>query len=271
MSTARTITYERARNLILLAGLIVVSLIALTMMIRGVDPIEVVATLFYAPLFVGLLYFGLPAGIVLGVAAAVGYVLLRLPAIELVGIPALGGLLTSRIVGFLAFGAAGGWAVGHLQAAIRKLERYDEIDDDTGLGNARSLVHSVETERSRADRYENRFAVVVARFVQPDWEELGVRAQRRALRAIGDAVREGSRDSDHLAHFRDGDDHLIVAVLPETGEEGARTVAKNLSGRIEPTANTTPETEVFSYPGNPEGLEVLIARARNVDASVGPG
>lgn len=261
-----TLSYRRARDLLLLAGLIVLGLVAITMILRGVDPVEVTATLFFAPIFVAFLFFGWPAGLLTGVAAAAGYVAMRWSAIELVGFPALSGLVFSRVVGFCAFGGIGGWAAGRLRQTLDKMALYDAVDDATGLGNARAAIDAVVRERGRADRYHSVVSVVTARFPL-----LGTRRRMSAgLARLGAELAGGVRTSDHVAHMASGDRHLVVVVLPETGGEGAAVVAENLAGRIASALGTQAETAVMVHPDHPEPLDELVDELREVDARERP-
>lgn len=218
-----TMSYERARGLMLWAGLIIVGLVALTMSLRDVDPIEISATLFYAPIFAGFLLFGFGAGVTLGLAAAGAYIGLRIPALELVGFAPIAGTIIARVVGYVAFGAVGGWAADQLKVALERFRLIDELDEETGLGNARSIVNAIERELSRAERYSTAFSVVIATFDTPQG-----RRPAAKLGELGSKVAMSVRSSDHAAHARIGDRHQVVIVLPETGESGAATVATNL-------------------------------------------
>lgn len=262
-------TYQRARDLLLLAGLVVLALVTLTMLLRGVDPIEVTATLLYAPLFVGLLFFGGAAGLTLAVAATATYLALRWPAIRLVGFPALSGLILSRVAGYLAFGSIGGWAASQLRASLDKLALHDEIDDETGLHNARSFLAAIDRERRRADRYASVFSVVVASFEDP-WSGLSGRRRAAELRKLGLRLGSSVRGSDHVSHARETGRHVIALVLPETGAEGAATVAANLTAHVRELAGNDARTETTTFPDGGPALEAMTTRFRAIDATERP-
>lgn len=249
---------SRARDLLLLSGLILLGLIVMSMALRGVDPVEVVATGAFAPIFAAILFFGIRGGVAVAAAASLGYVALRWPAIRLVGIPTLSGLLVSRIVGFLSFGAIGGWAASVVGNSLTKLALFDEIDDATGLHNARSLLAVLDRERSRAGRYAGVFSVVHASFERPTGRG---RAVQSALRALGSRLVSSVRISDHLSHFSDDRSHLVV-VLPETGAEGAETVRAGLTAALEGWGAVGLVAEVICMPGADEPLSELERIAR---------
>ena len=55
----RSVSYSQARSLVLILGLVALGIVALIMYVRRVDPAEVSATLFFLPIFVGFLFFGI--------------------------------------------------------------------------------------------------------------------------------------------------------------------------------------------------------------------
>ncbi len=265
------LTYRRARGLVLAVGLILLGLVAITMLLRGIDPVEVTATLMFAPLLAGFLFYGLRAGLALGLVASTIYLAMRWPAIRIVGFPAVAGLVFSRVVGFLAFGLAGGWAADRVKRGLDKLDLYDEIDDESGLGNARSFLSAVDLETSRAQRYEKFFAVVIARFSDAPWASERPRRRRAAMRAFGSHLSAGARATDHLAHGRTGTKHVVAAVLPETSAGGVRTFADNLSDAIKSVTGSVPEIATAVYPGDEDRLADMVEAFRRIDDASRPG
>lgn len=265
---ATDLTYERARSVLLFSGLILIGIVALVALSRGVDPVEVSGTLLFIPVFVGFLLFGIKGGLVMAALAALGYVALRIPAISLVGFGAMAGQFTARTLGYLGFAAGGGWALGQIRTTLERLELRDDLDDETGLGNARSVIEAVDLERARADRYLKVFSVVAADFTVPDWAELPLRKQRTILKDLGTKLEAAVRASDHAAHTRKGDHHIIGLVLPETATEGARIVAENLKqqlGRL--IAVTEPRVATATYPGEESSLQTILELFTEIDRS----
>lgn len=238
--------WDRARGVLLATGVALIGLIALTAFVRDVDRVEIVATLMYAPILAGLLSFGLFGGLALGLAAAGVYIGLRLPAIDLVGLTPIAGTIISRVVGFVAFGTLGGWAADQLRIALDRYELIDEIDQDSGLGNGRSVVNSLAREASRAKRYANPFSVVTCAFDDLDTD----RRSRAKLRELGAKVAVSVRASDHAAHVRTDDGHKIILVLPETAAEGAVVVAENLDALVSGVTGRHVTTEVMTDTGD---------------------
>lgn len=263
-------TFARARNILLLAGFILITLVGLIAIARGVDQVEVIATLMFIPVFGGLLFGGVRGGFVVAVVASVAYVLLRIPSLQLLGLTPLAGSIAARVIGYLGFGLGGGWAAQQIKATLDKFELHDDIDDETGIGNARSMLETTDTERARADRYQKVFSVVLADVSSPRWADLPTRKQRGALRELGQRLAGAIRSTDHAAHGRQGDHHLIGLVLPETGPEGARIASENLSRLLTEVSGDGAgiRLAVATYPG--EGIGPILELWRQIDRSQRP-
>lgn len=248
---------RRARDITLLVGLLIIGLVSLTMVLRDVDPVEITATVAFAPVFVAFLFFGWKLGLATGALAAAGYVAMRWSAISVVGLGPLFGMIASRVIGYLVFGGIGGWAAEQLQAAIDKLELHDEIDDATGLGNPRAAVSAIDTERARAERYEKVVSVIQCSFALP--EEVSDKIVASTLRQLGAAIAHSVRASDHAAHIDDSSGrHRLVIILPETGAVGAETVATNLDREVRARIGTSTDVAVMTLPGDEEKIETLL-------------
>ncbi|HKY47450.1 MAG TPA: hypothetical protein VJQ79_05630 [Acidimicrobiia bacterium] len=271
MRSRITLTFERAKTLLLMSGLILIGVVGLVALTRGVDPVEVAGTLLFVPVFAGFLFFGIPGGVILGIAAGLAYVALRWPAVQLVGLGALAGQIVARVAGYIIFGMGGGWAIGQIQATLEKLELHDDIDDETGLGNARSMLETVDLERARADRYQKLFSVVAADFRAPAWEDLSPRKQRTVHRDLGIKVAAGVRATDHVAHARQGEHHIIGVVLPETAAAGAKIFAQNLHSQLS-GLSTGAEVRMATatYPADPEPMTLILELFKELDRSQRP-
>ena len=263
-------TFARARSILLISGLILILLVGLVAISRGVDLVEVTATLLFIPVFAGFLFGGVRGGFALGVVVAVAYVLLRIPSLQLVGLTPLAGQIAARVVGYLGFGLGGGWAAQHIKAALDKFELHDDIDDETGVGNARSMIEITDTEKARADRYQKVFSVILADVSSPKWVAEPVRKQRALLRDLGQRLERAIRSSDHAAHARRGDHHLIGLVLPETGPEGARIASENLGKLLTEISGEGAGVRlaVATYPG--DGIDPILDLWRELDRARRP-
>ncbi len=263
-------TFVRARGLLLVSGLILISLVSLIAISRGVDRVEVIATLLFIPVFAGFLFWGIKGGFWLGLVAALTYIAIRIPAMRLVGLTAMSGQLAARILGYLGFGLGGGWAAQQIKATLDKFELHDDIDDETGLGNARSMIEVTDTEKARADRYQKVFSVVLADLSGAQWSDEPNRRQRVALQELGRRVKAAIRSSDHAAHGRQKDHHLIGLVLPETGPEGARIASENLRKVLIGSSNPGVAIRLAqaTYPG--EGLAPVVDLFGEIDRASRP-
>jgi hypothetical protein len=269
-SRGSKMTFARARSILLMSGLILILLVGLVAISRGVDLVEVAATLLFIPVFAGFLFGGIRGGFALGVVAAMAYVLMRIPSLQLVGLTPMAGQIAARVLGYLGFGLGGGWAAQQIRVALDKFELHDDIDDETGVGNARSMVEMTDTEKARADRYQKVFSVVLADISSPEWAGSPVRRQKTVLRDLGQRLERAIRSSDHAAHARRGDHHLIGLVLPETGPEGAHIASENLGKLLAGVSGESAGVRlaVATYPG--DGIDPILELWRELDRAQRP-
>ncbi len=267
-------TYERARRLLLGAGLLVLLLTAGVMLIRRVETVEVLGTLLFVPVFIGLVFWNLKGGLIAALLAAAAYAALRYPAIEAVGLDRFSGLILSRSVAYAAFGLIGGWANSQLASSLTKLELYDQIDDATGLFNARFFVQDTDLELSRSKRYQTIFSVVEVSFPNAGLDGLSRRQRATLQRDLGRLLQEAVRTVDRAVHGFDGERHRFAVVLPETAREGASIFVERLAERIERflverkfhlSEGDVGRRSVTFPDDDEEGIEALRAEFREID------
>ena len=228
----RGLSYNQVRILMLVGGLLLLGITAAVNYVRRVETAEVAAILFFIPIFVAFVFWDWKGGIIAAALATVGYILLRRPAIEAIGAGRYTALIFSRAIAFFAFGAMGGLANQQLRSSLTKLDLYDQIDDETGLFNARYFLQDTDLEMSRARRYKTLFSVSLVDIPAAPITALGRRRRRGTLRQLGDLLSESVRTVDRAVHAHDGDRHRIVVVLPETAAEGAQVFTDRLATRI---------------------------------------
>jgi GGDEF domain-containing protein len=200
------------------------------MLVRKVETAEVVATLLFIPIFIAFVFWGVRGGAVAAVAAAIVYFLLRYPAIEAVGVGRFVGLILSRSFAYLAFGLIGGWANEQLQGSLTKLELYDQIDDASGLYNARFFLQDTDLEMSRSRRYQTIFSVALVDVPSAGFESHS--KQKKIIRELAALLKESVRTVDRAVHGKSGTHYHFAVVLPETGPEGARIFAERLADNM---------------------------------------
>ncbi|MBW3650120.1 MAG: hypothetical protein KY458_06080 [Actinobacteria bacterium] len=273
-------SYAATRRLVLAAGLGVLVLLAAVMYARRVDTVEVLAVLLFIPMFLALVFKGLLGGALSAVAATVVYALLRSPAREAVGDGRFASLVLSRGVGYVAFGVLGGWASAQLARSLDKLEVYDQVDDATGLFNARFFVQDTGMELARAQRYQTLFSVCVVDVDASGLETLSRRRRAALLADLGAQMKAAVRSVDRAVHARDSAAHRFAVVCPETGSEGATIFVDRLAERLAaflstrgvPTAAADIRRTACTFPGDDGALQALrdqfaaIDRAENPDS-----
>ncbi len=263
--TVNRLGYKKTRALLLGGGVVILVIIAAVMYARRVDTAEVGAALLFVPVFLAALLGGLRWGIAAGIGAALGYVALRYPAIDKVGVDLFWGRIASRSIAYLVFGGFGGLFSSQLQSSLVKLERYDQIDDETGLFNARFLVQDVDLEVSRAKRYNSVFSVALVDIPEDVFGGTSRKLRKDLMADLGKMVQDGIRTVDRGVYGAGERKHRFAAVLPETGAEGARIFVERLAVRIEDhmTAKGTRPPEdglvavTYTFPGDDEGIQTL--------------
>jgi GGDEF domain-containing protein len=267
-----SIDYPQARRLLIGAGLVVLLVISGVMYVRRVDTPEVVATLFFLGIFVSFMFFGLKGGLIAAALAIAGYIGLRYDDIQAVGAGRFTGLIASRAVAFAAFGAIGGWANEQLEGALEKLEVYDQIDDATGLFNARFFLQDTDLEKSRSQRYQTIFSVAVCDIPPAAVEGLPRRKRQVLLKDLGQMLKDGLRTVDRATHGSSSTRERFAVVLPETGPEGAQIFTDRLVDRVTQFLQTRgAKTDqgikgfAVTFPGDEEALDALRGEFTEID------
>lgn len=244
-------SYQQTRVLILAAGSAVLLATAGVLLLRAQDPTEVLAVVLFLPVFVAAVLGGVRWGLGVALVAALGYLGLRLDDINQFGWALLSSRLLAQFIGYLAFGALGGWAAGVVDAGITKLDRFDVTDDDTELLNARGLHQQLGQEISRAERYDSDFAVVTVAFALHG-------NKREYRRQIGNVLRASVRAVDDIGRVTVDGREMIVAVLPETPPDGAEQVGRKVAQRLEgDIANVDAEVRWLAHPQDDVEIAVL--------------
>jgi GGDEF domain-containing protein len=272
----RDLRYTDTRRLSVLGGTVLLAGIAALAWAHGVDPAEAVGAVLYVPVFLAAALLGPWEGVGIGVLAAAAYVGLRIPAIKVVGLSKLTGVLVPRVGSYLLFGAVIGYAAKRLNASLSHLEHHDMVDDATHLHNARWFLETTDAEMNRVQRaldpergflgYGSVFSVVVAGVDEATFHGHG---GARLLSDVGTAMAKGLRRSDRPVHAHDTSHHFVL-LLPGTGAAGAEIVGartvERLGGLL---AGRAPEitSSVITYPDDAEALAELREQFERIDAS----
>jgi diguanylate cyclase (GGDEF)-like protein len=176
----------------------------------------------------------------------------------------IAGLLVGSIVTLIGLFAAYRRAQVREREALRRIELLAHFDMLTGLPNRALLADRLAQEVSRARRSSRGFAVLLFdldgfKSVNDTW---GHSAGDRVLTIVGERARKCVRASDTVG--RQGGDEFL-AILPETGLEGALGVAEKLREALqepyplgEVEARLSASVGVALYPdhgSDPESLQ----------------
>lgn len=265
-------SYPQLRRLVVAAGLVVLALTTVVMFARRVDTVEVVAVLLFVPIFLAFFEWKVVGGAVAAVLAIAVYLAARYPAIDAVGAGRLTGIVGTRALAYVSFGLIGGWAAQQLERSLTKLDLYDQLDDATGLFNARYFLQDSDLEHARSKRYQTMFSVAVISIPAASLDVLTRRKREALVGEIGRLISSSIRDVDRAVHGRD-DRHRFAIILPETGEEGARVFVQRFADQLASFVGarglrlraTDLEPAVITVPGQDDELDALRTRFAAID------
>ncbi|MBI4160994.1 MAG: diguanylate cyclase [Acidobacteria bacterium] len=152
---------------------------------------------------------------------------------------------------------------------FRKAEELSTTDDLTQLHNSRYLNQYLQREVERSRRYNLEVSLI---FLDLDGfknvnDRHGHLAGSRALVEVGEVLRRTVRAIDVVSRF--GGDEFTV-ILPQTGVEGAATIAERIRARIEAAVflqdlglkvRITASLGVATFPDHGHDKDDLIAEA----------
>jgi len=114
----------------------------------------------------------------------------------------------------------------------QKTKKSSIIDELTGLFNYRHFLSALEKEKSRADRYNSPFSLIMLDV--DDFKDFndhnGHLAGNEALRRIARILKDNIRGVDILSRYG-GEEFALI--LPETIKQGALTIAERIRKAIE--------------------------------------
>jgi GGDEF domain-containing protein len=267
------IDYVKARRLLLVVGLGIIGLIVLYNFYRRVDTTEVMAVMLFAPVFVALIFWGVKGGAAAGVAAAIAYLGMRYPAMKAVDETWFFGTLLGRSLTFVVFGVVGGWASQQMASSLTKLELYDQIDDDTGLYNARYFGEELQVEIAKVNRYQATFSVTVLELPTNVLESIPARKRNNMMRALGRLIQRSVRPMDRVVHTTGPEGQIIAAILPETPVAGAQIFVDRLADGVAQNLACSRDELLVSALGYPEDearLQVLADRVAAINRTERP-
>lgn len=179
---------------------------------------------------------------------------------------------TAVLTGLVAIALVAAGAAGLLRAPRRLDPLFDEVDRQTGAGNAQAALSLLDRELERADVVGSIFSLAV---VELDHALFDGMANRRAARTVGELVRGVVRDArlgDQVCRVAAADREMMLVVMPDTGGYGAHTFADRLLMRSQRhlVEQRIPfdghvRAEVLTYPNDVEELRRLKRRLEVLD------
>jgi diguanylate cyclase (GGDEF)-like protein len=165
---------------------------------------------------------------------------------------------------------AGDREIATLAVALNRmageLKARARTDDLTGLPNFRAFRERIDGELERADRYPERFGILVLdldRFKKYN-DTFGHLAGNEALQRVAEAIRQTVRTVDFAARY--GGEEFAV-IVPQVDENGLIRTAERIRAGIEAApapadgASVTVSIGAALYPGDAIDREALFAKA----------
>jgi GGDEF domain-containing protein len=249
-------------SLIVLA-IAVLALLAVSQIARGVDPIEILATVLFLGIFASVVYFELIGGIVAASAATLAYGVARLPAVDVVGSPSVARLITLRGASFFAFGILGSYALRQFRGALSVASFGPHLDYETGCSSTRQIFRDLDIEIARSQRYGSMFSVVVLDIASTSLASLKAPVRSQALSQLGTLLRSTARTTDRLGIVDTRTERRIFAILAETPKTGAESFAKRMGDRVADlwlgngVALSPDRAQAYSYADQPNEVRRL--------------
>lgn len=224
--------YGKARLLLLIGGLAVLLLLTVYLSARQVDEIERYGAALFVPVFVAFVFWNITGGAISGVLAGLAYAALRWKQLDVFGTQDFVELVLARALFYVAFGVVGGWANKQMEGSLNKLELYDQIDDTTGLFNARFFVQDTDLEISRSSRYQTIFSIASVDIPSGPLMQMSKRQRTGMLKDLGRVLKDSVRTVDRAVHASAGTYERMAVVLPETSKEGVRIFTDRLADKL---------------------------------------
>lgn len=259
-------TYRQARWVVLLLGAALIVGVTLTALFLGADLVEVAAIALLLPVIIVAAFTGPTGGALAGLIMSIVYVVVRVTTLpDSVEVGSFVASMATRVAIYLIIGVVGGAAMRQLESSLRKLELYDEIDDETGVGNARAVLSITDRERARAQRYGSVFSIGIVEIDHEVFEHVKRKQATRAFRDFLQDVDHAARTSDAVARVQQGAVEQVLLVLPETGRTGAEIAVSRLRDRARddlgsvgmPTENGFVRSRTLTFPGDDAALDEL--------------
>ena len=155
-----------------------------------------------------------------------------------------------------------------LQRATDHLAEISNTDEMTGLKNRRAFNTALDTEISKASRYNRLFAILMidADNLKPINDKFGHEAGDKFIKMIAGVIRESVREVDFVARY--GGDEFAV-LMSESTRTDAGVVAERIRKAVENTSfsesgeriHSTVSIGIASFPNDTQNGEELLAIA----------
>lgn len=264
--------YAKFERLMLLVVVVAVAVMAVSMLVRKTDGVEVVGHLLMIAVILSSLYGGKTGALLGFLASAALYIAIRLVWRDGFDYGVIIQLTVAKIAVYGVLSLICAYLRTQFRYLFVKLESQDLVDDETQLGNHRFLFRELDYRVKEWDRYQKPFSLVSFSFDQ----DLLRGSKKRGFNVLRDVslgvLKSDTRSVDELA--RVGSE--LHALLPNVGREGARACATRLEAKIRSYLERAAggglhedslSVSVLSYPEDREAVEGLLSRLREMETS----
>ena len=158
----------------------------------------------------------------------------------------------------------------HNARMYREVEHLAISDGLTGVHNYRHFREALASEVSRADRYEETFCLLMMDLdhFKAVNDTVGHQQGDEVLKAVTDALRQCSRESDYIARY--GGEEFVM-ILPRTPLREARVVAERIRSKVReidagsPALRVSMSIGVAAYPDHSPDMDAVL---RSADAAL---
>lgn len=224
--------YSRFEQLIVAAGsIIILGTLALSLSGGGPGYEETAAQLMLLVTLVAAVHYGRKGGMIVAMAAATIYVVLRIPLLSSVaGVsPTTLIMIISRLAAYGLVGVVGGDLFGRIKYMFARFENSGTIDDWSRVYNQLYAYRALEQTQGRFTRYGEPFSVVLLTLSPSLTMELRPSRQRTLIRGVANYIRGDVRMVDEVSRLGDG---RFVMLLPHTDRDGGRIVCDRVAAGV---------------------------------------
>lgn len=259
--------YRHVERLVIAIGsAAILGSVALSTSYGRMVPEELISQVMLLVVLIAAARYGRRGGLVAAVAAATAYFLISVPTMagSQLSTAAIGGVVF-RMAAFGVIGVIGGELCMRARYQLAGAESVSAVDAWSGVFNQRHAANWLRQARSRHERFDEQFSVVMITLGGALFEQARAHRHRSIVRTAADALRNDVRMVDEVARLDDG---RFLLLLPQTPAGGGQVVAGRCRSVLKRSLDAPAEAFRVESLGTPDGLsriDLLIAELTDND------